>query len=290
MLRLALADNENAIQLRASAKKGWDADAPAELPPEAEHLPNAVASCALMLAVAFNRKPDDKTNDAPPDKEFKELMDPLMECGLDQVSPECKERLLVARADVAVRDIATGDKDAVEKSLAAIDQCIDEMPYLEGVSDILDSDELFAQVNDKKVDKTILRRIADKAMGRLDIASQMKLLSAILGKAKNVKGAQDVGNAAARPMIKDLAKYNDIYRDELRAKFGTKKPRDVGEDKEVRVPKRDAPRKIEGLLDATEAKDTVGRGFPGMSFEEGLKTFSEATKLLRKHKIKNDLH
>lgn len=251
MTRMKLAELEDANSLRTKVRAGWDGPVPDDLPPEAAHLPNAVASCALMLAIGFKREPGDTETDPPADAEFNALMDPLMECGLDQVSPECRERLLVHRADAAIRGLG----DDPEAGLAKLGDCIAAMPYLEGVADVVNNPELFHAIEQELAPEKAAKIVA-MVTQRLDITAHIDLLEQLFA-IKDKGGATEVAKAAAQEAIRRLSRFNDIYRKENRdyylgkaadvekaiADEKEKKAKPEAEDLETKPEAEDLPKK-----------------------------------------------
>src|SRR5262249_279213 len=119
---------DDANLLRAGVEAGWDGPGTEDLGFEASYLPNIVASCAMTSKFVFT---DPST--------FTKMADPLIKHGLDQLSPECRERLL----DMRVKAVFAGGSDAITSAegLKKISECAEKMPYREGPANLLLSPE-----------------------------------------------------------------------------------------------------------------------------------------------------
>lgn len=194
--RLSLLDSATTVQMddetrlgsdanvmHASLKRVWKADPTTPMKLGAEFLPNIVASCAMLMGTVF---------DAPGEvADFTVLADPLIDNGLDQLSPEMRERLLGQRARA---ELASGIVD-VGRTAEKIAQCVDKMPYREGGARLLQDDAITEALTGRVRASRALSdvdtdKLTSACTAQLDLASHTELLATLIKTATAAKQEQ----------------------------------------------------------------------------------------------------
>lgn len=126
-LRGALHGEDDANLIHAGTRAEWDGPGGEKLGVEARFLPSIVASCANLIATTLQSPAD-----------FKTLADTVIDGGLEELSPEGRERLLQRRVQASL----AGGEAAVAGDLAQLGKVAGQMPYREGLANLLKGDDL----------------------------------------------------------------------------------------------------------------------------------------------------
>jgi hypothetical protein len=119
----------DAPQMVASQKKDWKGVQPDKDDLELQFLPNICASCALMAMAVF----DDPANDV----HAAEMTDLLIEVGMEQISPEAREQLLVQRVALLGKVAPVKIGEALADNADLVETCVNLLPYSEGAAKML---------------------------------------------------------------------------------------------------------------------------------------------------------
>lgn len=167
-LRGALHDADDANLMHAHARKGWGGPGGDQLKAEAQYLPNMVASCANLIFTSLNSP-----------KDFMTLSDVLIEHGLEDLSPEGCERLLFRRVQASLQ----GSKAEILADVSKLEKVAAQMPYREGLANLVKGQELEVAVAKGGVDAMDDDEIGQlvKALTKpLDITTQCDLFDKLV--------------------------------------------------------------------------------------------------------------
>ncbi|HVJ56153.1 MAG TPA: hypothetical protein VM689_27070 [Aliidongia sp.] len=179
----ALRMGDDVNLMHASLKRVWK-DKPDEAPEaDTAHLPNIVASCAMMIGNVFTR-PEDAAD-------FIALADPLIESGLDQLSPDMREKLLAQRMKAALAGGVAGLPGATDK----IGDCVAKMPYREGGANFLKGQALAGVLAQGQTARTPLSqpnrdKLVEACTAELDLPARVDLLNTLGKSASDARAEQ----------------------------------------------------------------------------------------------------